>query len=224
MAAAFLVSTVRDETLGVISTRPWFTKSDNYGLVDSDTALDGVDSFCEAGGTGAALDVVDHDTLCVGTARVGLALFHGLHAGDCRWVSLKPGKAVADRAVGDHPAARVWSTLVAATLLAVLDTPHKGVSGLSPGAGADGVAIVQLTDRCNATGGGHTRVGGLLNKETTNIGVAVVTRPTGADWVVVGVATVGVGSTELAAAHGQALTTEPVAVAVLRAVRVDLAF
>ena len=170
------------------------------------------------------MDVVDHDTLCVGTARVGLALFHRLHAGDGWGVSLKSGKAVADRAIGDHPAARVGSTLVAATLLAVLDTPNKGVSCLSPGARADGVAIVQLADRCNATWRGHTRVGGLLDKETAHIGVAVVTRPTGADGVVVGVATVGVGSTELTAAHGQALTTEPVAVAVLRAVRVDLAF
>ena len=182
--------------------------------------MDGVNSFGEARGTGAPLDVVHNDTFGVGAAGVGLALLHWLHAGDGWGIALKPGQAVADRTVGNHPAAGVWSALVASTSLAVLDTPDEWVSCLASWTGADGIAVIQLADCSNSTRGGDAGVGWLLDERAPNVRVSVVPRPAGADGVVVGEAAVGVGAAELAAAHRKALPTEPVAVPILSTVRV----
>jgi len=94
--------------------------------------LYGVDSFGKARGTGAALDVVHYNALGVGATGVGLALLHWLHAGYGRRVALKPGQAVANWTVCNHPASRVGSALVASTSLPVLDTPDERVSCLAP--------------------------------------------------------------------------------------------
>jgi hypothetical protein len=64
----------------------------------------------------------------------------------------------------------------------------------------------------------------LLDEAAANVGVTVEAGLARADGVVVGETAVGVGSTELAAAHRKTLPAEPVAILVLRAVRVDQTF
>lgn len=186
--------------------------------------MDGVDCLSESRGTGAALDIVDDNTLGVGSTRVGLALLHGLHAGDGRRVPFIPRQAVADGPVSDHPAARVWPALVAPAQLPVLDAPDEGVAGLTPGTGTDRVPVVQLTNGFDPAGRGFTGVTGLLDKSAADVRVTVVARLAGTDGVVVGGAAVGVSAAELITADREALPAEPVAVLVLGTVGVDEAF
>ena len=139
------------------------------------------------------------------------------------WSFKKPGQTVADRPVGDHSAAGIGSTLVATTLLAILDATDEWVSSLSSRARADGVAVVQLADCSDATWRWHTWVGGLLDEAAAHVWIPVEAGLARADRVVVREAAVRVGAAELAAAHRQTLPAEPVAVLVLGAVRVDQA-
>ena len=186
--------------------------------------MDCVDSFCKSRCTGASLDVVHNNAFSVGATWVWLALLHGFHAGDSWRVALEPGQAIADWSVSDHPAARVGSTLVSTAAFTIGNASYEWISCLSPWARADWVPVVQLADGSNATGRGHTGVGWLLDEAAANVGVTVEAGLARADGVVVGETAVGVGSTELAAAHRKTLPAEPVAILVLRAVRVDQTF
>ena len=219
-----LIATVCDQTFCIFSTGPWLTEGNHWlNSLDRDAALDCVDSFCEAWCTGAPLDVVHNNTFCVGATRVWLALLHWFHAGDGWRVALEPGQTVAHRPVGNHSAAGIGSTLVATTLLAILDATDEWVSSFSPRTRADGVAVVQLADRSDATWRWHTWVSGLLDEAAAHIWVSVEAGLARADRVVVREAAVRVGAAELAATHRQTLAAEAVAVLVLRAVRVDQA-
>lgn len=220
-----LIATVCDQTFCIFSTGSWLTEGNHWlNSLDRDAALDCVDSFCEAWCTGTPLDVVHNNTFCVGATWVGLALLHWLHAGDCRRVALKSGQAVANWTVRNHPAARVGSTLVSTAAFTIGYAADEWVSCLTPRAGADRVSVVQLADGSDSTGRGHTRVARLLDETATDIWITVEAGLAGADGVVVGEAAVGVGTTELAAAHRKTLPAESVAILVLRAVRVDEAF
>ena len=225
MASTVLIATVCDQTLCICSTWSWLTEGNNRGLVDADgdAALDCVDSLSITWFTRAALNVVHNNTLGVGSTWVGLALLHWFHARDGWRVALEPGQAVADWPVGDHSAAGIGSTLVATTLLAILDATDEWVSSLSSRARADGVAVVQLADRSDATWRWHTWVGGLLDEAAAHVWIPVEAGLARADRVVVREAAVRVGAAELAAAHRQTLPAEAVAVLVLGAVRVDQA-
>ena len=64
----------------------------------------------------------------------------------------------------------------------------------------------------------------MLDEVAANVRVTVEAGLARADGVVVGEAAVGVGTAELAAAHGKTLPAESVTILVLRAVRVDEAF
>ena len=144
MATTVLIAAVCDQTLCICSTWSGLTEGHNRGLVDADgdAALDCVDSLSITWFTGAALNVVHNNTLGVGSTWVGLALLHWFHAGDSRRVALKSGQAVADGTVGNHPAARVGSTLVAPAAFTIGDASDKWVSCLTPRARADGVSVV----------------------------------------------------------------------------------
>ena len=148
-----VLSDIANQALGVVSTGPGLAER-HHGCLwpDFNTALDGVDGLSVSWLAGAPLDVVDHHTLSVGSARVGLA---GLDWADTRdgWrVSFISRQAETHRAVSDHPAAGVGAALVSATLGAVVDTTDEGVASLTTGTGTDGVAIVQLAQGVNTTG------------------------------------------------------------------------
>ena len=224
MTSTVLISAVCNQTFCICSTGSGLTEGNHWLNADRDAALDCVDSFSKAWCTGAPLDIVHNNTFCVGATRVRLALLHRFHAGNSWRVALKSGQAVADWTVCNHPAARVGSTLVSTAAFTIWYAADKWVSCLTPRAGADGVSVVQFADGSNATGRGHTRVARLLDEVATDVRITVEARLAGADGVVVGEAAVGVGTTELAAAHRKTLPAESVTVLVLGAVRVDEAF
>ena len=142
MASTVLIATVCDQTFCICSTGSWLTEGNHWLNANRDAALDCVDSFCKAWCTCAPLDVVHNNTFSVGATGVRLALLHWFHAGDSRRVALKSGQAVADGTVGNHPAARVGSTLVAPAAFTIGDASDKWVSCLTPRARADGVSVV----------------------------------------------------------------------------------
>ena len=222
--APAVLSDVVNQTLRVVSTRPGLAQR-HYGLLrpDGDTALDGVDGLGVAGPAGAALDVVHHHALGVGSARVGLAGLHWADTGDGRGVSFVSRQTETHRAVSDHPAAGVGAALVPATLGAVVDTADEGVAGLTPGTGTDGVAVVQLTQGVDTTGRGVAGVGEHRGGGAANISIALEPGLAGTDGVVVGRTADGVVSTETRA-HQDTFPLESVAVLVLRTVRVQSTF
>lgn len=78
----------KKQTFVLLNTGPFQNIKQRLAL--KSTNLNGVDSLPEAWLAGAALYVVDDDTVGVGAARVGLALLAGLHAGQRGRVTLEP--------------------------------------------------------------------------------------------------------------------------------------
>lgn len=208
-----------DQALSIVTTGSGLTQYIASNLHQRHTALDGVDGLCVAGLAGAPLHIVDHDTLGVLAAGVGLARLDGSDAGDGRGVALVPGQTEAHGPVSNHPTPRVGAALVAPTLGAIGDAPHEGVAGLAPGTRADGVTIVQLADGALTTGGGDAGVGGHGDGGAAHVGVALVAGLAGADRVVVGELAHSVGAAE-AGAHRETFPLESVTVFVLGTVRV----
>ena len=169
-----ILPNIRDKTVGVLTTGSRVAEGQHW-LLHWHTALDGVNGLAVAGLAGAALHVVNHDAVRVGTAGVRLALLHGLHAGQSGRVALEPGQAVADGPVTHHPASRVGATHAATALLSVNNTPDEGVAGLATRAGADGVATVHLAHGVDAAGRGHARVRRGLDRGAANVRVARIT-------------------------------------------------
>lgn len=122
-----------DQALSIVTTGSGLTQYIASNLHQRHTALDGVDGLCVAGLAGAPLHIVDHDTLGVLAAGVGLARLDGSDAGDGRGVALVPGQTEAHGPVSNHPTPRVGAALVAPTLGSIGDAPHEGVAGLAPG-------------------------------------------------------------------------------------------
>ena len=208
-----------NQTLSILTTRPGLTQGTAPYLQDRHTALDGVDGLGVAGLAGAPLHIVDHHTLGVLAAGVGLAGLDGPHAGDGRGVALIPGQTEAHGPVSDHPTSGVGAALVTPTLGTVIDTSHEGVASLASGTRADGVTVVQLTDGASPAGGGDAGVGGHRDGGAAHVGVTLIAGLTGADRVVVGKLAHSVGAAE-AGAHRETLPLESVAVLVLGTVRV----
>ena len=190
-----IFTNISDQTLCILSTRSRFTKTEGW-FRDRNTSLDGVDGFSVTWPAGAPLDIVNHHTLGVGSTRVGLALLQGPGTWYSRRITLKSRQAITDWSVSNHSTPRVWTTLVTLTLGSISDTSDKRIACLASGTGADGIAIVQLTDSSSTTGRWDTRVGGDWDGTTANICIALEAWFTGTDGVVVGKTADCVVSTE----------------------------